>query len=236
MPSLSRAREQARKIVCSNNSRQLILGMSIYASSSNGRLPINSFNGWLWDVGDPTIVALIQNSGCTRKSFYCPSNVPFTNLNLDRDNKYWDLNAIKASAASANPGYRITGFCWLMESEWKEAGVLKTRSAVYADTSKPADQFPNFWPKTTFCKRASTVELVIDMTESANISPKFPNGKFTNIVNGPTSRTNHLVPGKIDRGAGGEIGFLDGHVAWRPFAEMKKRLGGGTRAFPFFWW
>jgi prepilin-type N-terminal cleavage/methylation domain-containing protein/prepilin-type processing-associated H-X9-DG protein len=231
MPTLGKVKEQARKIVCGNNIRQCILGLSIYANNYNGRLPINTFNGWLWDVGDPTILALIKNSGCTAKTFYCPSNVPFTNAALDKDRNYWDLNAIAASANSANPGYRITGYCWLMDAQW--GNPVQTRGKVYADATLPADAFPNFWPSTVYCKKASTVELVTDMTESDGISPKYPNGKFTNIVCGYTSRTNHLAQGKVDRGAGGNMGFVDGHVAWRNFVDMKKRL---PTVRPYFWW
>ncbi len=238
MPALSKAREQSRKVVCANGVRQLILGMSVYASSNKGNLPINSFNAWLWDVGDKTVLALINSSGATRKSFYCPSNVPFSNMAYDEDDVYWDIKTITRNANS-NPctTYRITGYCWLMDAEWTDtSGNVQTRGKVYADSSLPSNVFPNFWPRNVYCKGASSVELLIDATISAGISPRYPNGKFTNIVHNFTNRTNHLIPGKIDRGAGGNIGFLDGHVKWRNFTDMGKRLGRGSSDFPYFWW
>lgn len=233
MPALSKAREQARKVVCGNGCRQLVLGLMVYSNTNGGRLPINTFNGWLWDVGDPTIVSIMTASGATRKSFYCPSNSPFTNKSLDKNARYWDLEALKQSANSSSPGYRITGYFWLMEAEWKAGNEIQSRSKVYADAKYASDQFPNYWPKTTFGKNPSATELVTDATESSNVSPKFPNGKFTNVYCGEYySRTSHLVPGKNNVGAGGNMGFLDGHVGWRHFKDMRKRIGTS----PIFWW
>lgn len=40
MPSLSRAREQAKKVVCGSNLHQVTLGLHTYAADYNGRLPL----------------------------------------------------------------------------------------------------------------------------------------------------------------------------------------------------
>ena len=53
------------------------------------------------------------------------------------------------------------------------------------------------------------------------------NGLFANFSTGDTpsgmDRTSYLFPDNKPRG--GNILFLDGHVAWRPFTAMKIRGG-----------
>jgi prepilin-type processing-associated H-X9-DG protein len=42
--------------------------------------------------------------------------------------------------------------------------------------------------------------------------------------------TSHLKTDAVP--LGGNIGFVDGHVAWRPFDDMGGRYGGDR----LFWW
>jgi prepilin-type processing-associated H-X9-DG protein len=67
-------------------------------------------------------------------------------------------------------------------------------------------------------------------------NPQYPNGSFAEIMGGMyvqygvMDMTNHLKTAAEPWG--GNIGFLDGHVAWRPFKDMGRRYG----ATPGFWW
>jgi len=89
-------------------------------------------------------------------------------------------------------------------------------------------------------KNAGVAELVIDVTLSDPVVSvqEYPNGNFGQIIAGSGQgqytgyydTTSHL---RSDRqGAGGNIGFVDGHVKWRHFKEMEKRYG----ATPIHWW
>ncbi len=51
LPALSRAREQARRVTCMNNLRQIGLAIIMYANDNDDFLPLNlSPHGyWLWD-------------------------------------------------------------------------------------------------------------------------------------------------------------------------------------------
>ena len=71
--------------------------------------------------------------------------------------------------------------------------------------------------------RSSELELVAD----ANLSQGAPpNRKFVGIYGGwPSHRSNHTKRSKD--GAGGNILFLDGHVAWRDIGEMRIRFQPG---------
>ena len=64
-------------------------------------------------------------------------------------------------------------------------------------------------------------ELVTDANLSLGSPPR-----FAGIDRGwPSHRSNHLKRG--NQGVGGNILFLDGHVAWRDITEMKVRFQPG---------
>jgi len=60
LPALSKAREQARQIVCANNERQILLAMFMYADSSHGILPSGGKPPGLLSNPDPESNAAIQ--------------------------------------------------------------------------------------------------------------------------------------------------------------------------------
>jgi prepilin-type processing-associated H-X9-DG protein len=80
---------------------------------------------------------------------------------------------------------------------------------------------PDLWRSsvlTSGLSATSDAEMVFDATMSQN-------GDFTYVTGKYTDRTSHI------RGAsplGGNIAFLDGHVAWRPFNQMTNRIDGNA--------
>jgi len=84
-------------------------------------------------------------------------------------------------------------------------------------------------------KGTADAELVVDVTLSDPAS-----GSFAKIVAGSAQgqdtgyydTTSHLR-GETE-GAGGNIGFTDGHVKWRHFKETETRYGGN--GMPQHWW
>jgi len=83
LPSLGRAREQARGIKCLNNLRQLGLAMTMYNNDNKLRFPgpaYGTFNDdWFWwQVGrDPTQGAIqkyVSTSGFNPQNYICPSD------------------------------------------------------------------------------------------------------------------------------------------------------------------
>jgi len=70
LPSLGKSREQARRIACASNLRQLGIGLKMYAVDNNGRYPIEEF------CGNPQSIlvgALFPKYLDNRNVFYCPS-------------------------------------------------------------------------------------------------------------------------------------------------------------------
>jgi type II secretory pathway pseudopilin PulG len=70
LPSLGRAKEQARKVTCANNLRQLGFGLRTYAMNNNGWYPVERL------CGNPQSVltgSLFPSYITDRNIFYCPS-------------------------------------------------------------------------------------------------------------------------------------------------------------------
>jgi prepilin-type N-terminal cleavage/methylation domain-containing protein/prepilin-type processing-associated H-X9-DG protein len=102
-------------------------------------------------------------------------------------------------------GYCVTGYFWLMRRP--TAGI-------------PPLAPPKQYLTEITVKNSAEVELATDPVLSQGTS-------FLNIRGGWAGMhsTAHTKDG---RPMGGNILFLDGHVAWRPFSEMRQRLASGN--------
>ena len=79
LPSLSRAREQARQIQCLNNLRQIGVGVRLYLQSNRDYAPwVDNWVYWWQNRPDPTVVtgAIPQAMGghVPASTFICPSD------------------------------------------------------------------------------------------------------------------------------------------------------------------
>ena len=90
LPVLSRAREQARQVVCASNMRQICMAMHSYAGANSGYLPIPGSGGEtmpylglqmaalnLLDYSDGALLPFIASGPSARQGiFICPSDAP----------------------------------------------------------------------------------------------------------------------------------------------------------------
>ncbi len=239
LPALNKARDQAKRIVCANNLRQLNTGLNIFANENGGQLPLRGAVNWPWDVSYSTSDFIIKvNADKDMKSaFFCPA-YPAKNARVAL---YWqftqDLPCGTKSGDIPEPGsnrdreFRVTGYAFVIDS-------------------KPPFPAPPFgvpkkkWLKTTGEKQPSTTELIVDATISTTTNGN--TASFDKITAGGIDRcpgvvdsSNHLQSG---RPQGGNIMFLDGHTQWRSFSQMQVRWCPGctTAVTPgtgiYFWW
>jgi len=220
-----KGRENAKRMVCADNISQHLQGLTVFAGENEGRLPVMHGGYWPWDVDYSTTNVLLDSMGVdvqkpsagqdipVQDVFYCPSNIP---QKKGRD-LYWSygVNPI------GETGYRVMGYFILWPAPWNSSGV----KTIYVDN--PAD-----------------TELVIDIVMSdarPNVWPSddYPNGNFARILCGgmPTmggfsDSSSHLITDREP--AGGNIGFVDGHVEWRPFSQMERRWD--PIGCPIAWW
>ncbi len=74
LPSMNRARDRARAVICASNQRQIGMGIRNYATENKQYFPVgvNSASGdWLW-------MAILREQVSTMDLFHCPSTPAFT--------------------------------------------------------------------------------------------------------------------------------------------------------------
>lgn len=248
IPALRLARDQAMRAACSSSIHQHLIAMTIFADEHEGRLPVQQGGWWLWDVSYYLSVEHLKNLGIdvskyglqpdedvpTQDIFYCPANPMHRRykdeawhylLNYDPAKGYWVIN-------NKSGMYRVTGYLFLWWGPWSSQGI------EYGE-DEPAKEFL----RRIDVKQPSKAELVLDVTMSdarPNVWPTadYPDGNFAQIMCGgmpgegnPDSSSHVLTERKP---AGGNIGFADGHVEWRPFNKMKRRFN--PNSCPIFWW
>ncbi len=89
LPALGKAKQAAQIIKCTNNMKQLGLGILLYSNDADDSAPIQE-NSWLqeWDYGRNRkfwMGELIANYGVSYASLQCPSNTAWSDPNANGD-------------------------------------------------------------------------------------------------------------------------------------------------------
>ena len=230
LPALSKAKERAIRTQCLNNIHQVEVAINIYAAESVDKLPVvTGGTGWAWDLPDPAAQIMLA-SGLTKKSFYCPGTQPrFTDWENFAESGTYPNGALWNWSTAV--GFHITGYalafsgpaCLLNPTNQNQ--TLQTEAITYQGTSV---SYP-----------ASERVLVADATLSAGASLPgiaHPENNYNSIAGGFCQKGvvyPHISPhlkGLIP--AGGNLGYKDGHAAWRKFDVMTPRTVSGAT----FWW
>ena len=204
LPALQSAREQAQKVKCAANLRNIGQSIHMYSSENKGKLPQHAGTSWwLWDLPNRTRDAMLK-SGNHRNTLYCPSN---ERQNADR---LWDW-------VPGQNGYAVTGYFFLMR---RPTGGLPQLAAFGTNPQWKMKYLETITDKQLEARRTSPadVELAADATLSNTVNKN--TASFAAVIGGwPEPHwSNHL---KGSKATGGNILFLDGHVAWRNLADMK---------------
>ena len=231
MPALSRARNQARRVACGNNLKQLGTCLHIYGNDYDGKLPLNTGGYWLWDIAYSTTDFMLK-AGAERDTFYCPSDTtkngdmavvwqfstnPPHGSRPDQVAEPTDMNQRRNS-------YRVTSYFWLMDT---------VSGRNFTPAGKPSGWK---WPRSLTVKNPAGTEIILDATLSNGTNAD--TASFIDITAGGLwsrhqifDRTNH-VTGR-NRPDGANVAFVDGHIERRPFSEMIVQRPNYT---PVHWW
>lgn len=209
--AVGRARESAKRAACASNLRQIGNALTLYANEHKDRLPDNAAPGvWAWDV-KYEVIQLLGPPGDLKDIAYCPSG------EFPEKDILWE-----GFKQGKQGGFRAIGYVLLLPG---------TPSLGPESTNPRLTPQPYVDPATgqTVKPEATKRELAVD----ASISIGF--GNFTNVQGmAPTPhRANHIAG---DRPSGGNILFLDNHVEWRPFAQMKNHVNINRPGVSWFWW
>jgi len=75
LPTLSSARERARRTTCMNNLKQFSLAYEMYAEDYYEKFPADAKNGLYRDIDDDDIFAIYPDYIKTAEIFWCPSSI-----------------------------------------------------------------------------------------------------------------------------------------------------------------
>jgi len=225
MPALQKVKEQGKKIVCSNNLKQIGISLNMYGSDNDNKLPLNQGGNWLWDIAYST-TDYIMDTGGDKRTFYCPADPTkkpemaiFWQYSQNPDIGT-DSDWVVEPKTGRGGLYRVTSYFWMMDT-------------VNGRSAHPEGKPEKDWVKTLTCKQPAATDLVTDATLSTG--PDEDTASFTEVVGGLWSRwqiydrTNHLGHG--GKPVGTNVLFVDGHLEWRPFREMVVRYSA-----PYHWW
>jgi len=221
IPSLSKARDMAKRATCAANLKAQGSSFAIYAAQFSDSVPASTTFGngigginWLWDEPDffgdqlltvnPANIAdssdnMKQNS--LRKLFYCPAN---PEQNADG---LWTF-----------AGVRVLGYSYLNDRSTNFTGTI--------NFTPPRNVKQKYNRKFTSVDRAGTTEMAFD-----GIIQDGGSGSFMSVKGGYAvpHTSSHL---KGPKPAGQNVLFCDAHVEWRVFIQNKASY---INTGPLFW-
>lgn len=236
LPALSKAKEKAIRVSCMNNIRQLDLAMLGYAFDNKDKFPVAQQGFWIWDLDGKAAAAMIQAQGTTfQKSCYDPgTHSRFS----DQDNLrlWWWANG--GVPGPVTPSFRVLGYAVAVAN----AAALIPTNANYSIEPRSIHYGPITVMQAPPVQRVLVACANISQQDQHIVSQKFTGGyNYTDIAGSyPIHHTSPHLKGTVP--AGGNLGFVDGHVEWRNFQDMIVRgyggVGGGTDngTCPTFWW
>ena len=197
LPALATAREKGLRTVCRNNLHQYYLTLHMYASDNKEMLPSgvrdNGDDDTAW-IPSATRKALVEYAGNNDKFLVCP------NLNLP------SLWGKPGGWYQAPYGY-VPGYLYL--------GGHRTWSPVSGGYSN--------WVSPQKISGDSRIGLIADVNlwRPDEEWTAAPHGSRGAILRGwPFGTTSAGGPPQSIGAAGGNVGFLDGAVVWRPIRQM----------------
>jgi prepilin-type N-terminal cleavage/methylation domain-containing protein len=227
LPALATAKEKSKRTKCVSNLRQIGLALQMYADDNHDFLPEKNATdpgpgSAMWDLTQ-NMADSQTKSGSSREIDYCPGG--FTTV---QDNDFW---------WNYTSGCRVTSYQWLLSRD----GTQTYSTSIVT----PPTGLGGFAPKGYIVKMGTvfncfyssgTTELVTDVVISQGSG--VPTDKFTGVVTvNPTElpkgyNSSHM--GTSGRPIGGNILFMDQHVTWRQFADMKAWGSWSTSRWNWF--
>jgi prepilin-type N-terminal cleavage/methylation domain-containing protein/prepilin-type processing-associated H-X9-DG protein len=218
LPALASAKEKAKRTSCINNLKQVGLALRMYADDNNDNLPRSILATGAEPMGnDPwdLPVSMADNIGpkagtnmVYRAIFYCPGGYASAQ-NLDA---WWNF-------PSGGAIIRESSYAWLISRDgsknFNTAGT-STMTAPKGWLAKASRPFNSGDP-------LAATEMVVDTVIS-----KGTGNRLTDTW-GPANvtSTSGIIPGYYSnhlnskaQQSGGNILYMDSHVAWQPFREM----------------
>jgi prepilin-type N-terminal cleavage/methylation domain-containing protein len=205
LPALSTAKEKSRRCVCKENIRQDLLALEFYAdgeANEDGLLPTPADNSGAYHairLSDSTFSAFTNGLSGESNSLYCP-NLAFATGQM--------------GGYSSSSGYSI-GYSYLatLNVDFNYKGpdpvILPQKASDTGTNALLADA--NYWS--------------LNSSQPLTVAPHSGHGAVVALAVVsplPTSATATTTPSLSAAvgGMGGNVGYIDTHVEWRPMSSM----------------
>jgi prepilin-type processing-associated H-X9-DG protein len=212
LPALSRAREQAKNVQCAARLRNVGQAVLMYANENKGKVPQHyAPDRWLWDISFADRDLLVKKGGI-RQTLYCPF---FPEQDADA---LWNFDTANELC--------VIGYMWLGRRPPSTTTppatpiipVLLGRG--YVDNLRPPKPASTLAPALAalYPRLPAETELAGDATFqelSLGTDSWAAKGGWSDV---------HVTPHiRKSKPLGGNMLFLDFHVGWRTFKDMRKR-------------
>lgn len=216
LPALASAKEKGKRTKCLNNLRQIGIASRLYADDNNDYLPPMSTTtssgqflrgAWPWDMPSPIAQAMLT-LGFDRNILYCPS---FIDQNTD---ELWEFNT----------SYKVLGYAFATQ------GAPRVRGTNVFERIVPLRIIEGARKDVAITPSQAVITADATLSDGANERDRGANN-YREVYGGwpKAHRSAHL---QRELPAGGNVLFMDSHVEWRPFQQMRVRTTGA----PAFWW
>jgi len=250
LPVLSRSQESARRIQCGSNQRQTLIAAATYAADENGMLPeLKRYDGnimWMYEkafeylaIGDVLSTDVAPNANTLVPErylhLYCPNMLGLWSrvVNTAQDGVAVRAGYLFMMGRRDNPATTATNESHYARNDTTTPASLAWRSTLKIDRPEPTTIL-NGDPVTGTGFEDEGLLLTDVNIRGATVpnnvtAPHGPRGEVE------TPNSTGLMPADIG-GEGGNSGFVDGSVAWKPLIEANPHRGyQGTLKFMCFW-
>jgi len=208
LPSLSKAKDRAKRISCLNNLRQLTLATTLYSDNHENRLPHRGTHFAHWfsrEFRD----AYQRDYGIQRSMFYCPSNPKWNR----EDHWNWPDGVNSVLGYMYYAGYEE----YNRAREYHPDPSVFEQQPIFAQRSTDSPCYQIMWGDMTF------------MVDGSWERPGDPNASKRGV--------NHFNR-QANAPEGSNEAYLDMHVRWIPFSKFcahpKLRLWSTVGTFDYY--
>lgn len=249
VPSLGKAKEYARRVICRNNIRQQTLGVMVYSEENDSKVPtLPSTGGWLWDISFWSTNRISQCAGFDdNKVYFCPSNLlkkaddarfwqhswvfEWSGCDLKREQSLRDESTLTLTQLKGY--YRVTSSLYMFDKINENTGnSVLPANLITGEGAKWISKLSEVkGPASTVMVMDAVISQLNDRNffeiTSGGVGTYFGSFDASNHKsNQHASDHSQFLP------SGSNVGYADGHVDWRDFDEMKHRITQGV----WFWW
>jgi prepilin-type N-terminal cleavage/methylation domain-containing protein len=205
LPALNKARESAKRIQCASNIRQITQALLIYANENRGVFPRGRRQGAML-LGEPMVTtdppSVLKYYGLTQGIIFCPSNTQPDKWPTRKKPFYGPLS-----------GAYFVVFQDMYVGGYGAAGNV-TNNLFWHDWQRNfiADiNYPPSYSLSQMARNASDAPLILDRAWDVPVAT-FP--------------TSELISNHLDgngKTTGENVGYVDGHVQWYRWPDVKSR-------------